>query len=363
MGEPRLPPAGADSTATVTVEVTNENDCPPQFSQAAYEAEVLLPTAAGVRVLVLEAQDADGPPAGALVFDILEGDPEGASEAEVSVRAWGGGATPRWPRAHYELEAREDAAPGRALTPTLQAEPPLGRALIYTLHEGPAELFEVHFETDRSAEQIRSAVHKQNRVVLCAVFAGAVVPRAALDYEAAREHRLGVRATDTVSGAFADVTVLVRVLDVNDCAPRFERDEYRVSVREAAPVGASLLTVQAADDDQGDNGNVTYSLSAWGSGAATVGAVGALPFAVGAHSGEVTVAGALDREQCAEHHLLLTAADAGQPALHTTAHLFITIRSFKKEEHEEIELYLLEFARNLFWLQFNKKIIDKIQSG
>ncbi|KPI91036.1 Fat-like cadherin-related tumor suppressor-like [Papilio xuthus] len=537
MGEPRLPSAGAESTATVTVEVANENDCPPQFSQPTYEAEVLLPTASGVRVLELAAHDADAPPAGTLVFDILEGDAEGAfslsaggvlavaqpaalraehrmrvrvsdgrfsstarvvvrarepdpaglafhktdyyasvlenttkpstvavlsvlgaalnehvlfsilnptdgfeigatsgavrsggvaldrevraaytllvraaagarraharlhvavgdlndncpvftqrpyaaalpagepagapvlrvhatdadandngevryemkrgngelfrvdrrtgqislrqplepanhlytlvvaafdggtpacgTEAEVSVRAWGGGAAPRWPRAHYDLQTREDAPPGRALTPALQADSPLARALIYTLHEGPADLFEVHFET------------------------GAVVPRGALDYETAREHRLVVRATDAVSGSFADVTVLVRVLDVNDCAPTFPQAEYRVAVREAAPLGASLLTVRADDPDHGDNGNVTYSLSAWSAGGAAVGAVGAvgaLQFAVGAHSGEVTVAGALDREQCAEHHLLLTATDAGQPALRTTAHLFI----------------------------------------
>lgn len=75
MGEPRLP---SDSAATVTVEVTNENDCPPQFAQPTYEAEVLLPTAAGVRVLALEAHDADAPPPGTLAFDVLEGDPEGA---------------------------------------------------------------------------------------------------------------------------------------------------------------------------------------------------------------------------------------------------------------------------------------------
>lgn len=68
----------------------------------------------------------------------------------MSVRAWGGGAAPRWPRAHYELSAREDAAPGRALAPALRADSPLARALLYTLHEGPADLFEVHFETGES---------------------------------------------------------------------------------------------------------------------------------------------------------------------------------------------------------------------
>lgn len=73
---------------------------------------------------------------------------------------------------------------------------------------------------------------------------------------------------------------------------------------------------------------MTYSLSAW-SAAGEVGAAGAadaegaLPFAVGAHSGAVTVSGALDHEQRAQYHLLVTATDGGQPALSTTSHLFV----------------------------------------
>ena len=70
----------------------------------------------------------------------------------------------------------------------------------------------------------------------------------------------------------------------------------------------------------GANGEVSYSLSLWGpAGTVEQEAV----FAVDAVSGAVRVAAALDRERCAEHHLLLTARDAGRPQLLTTAHLFI----------------------------------------
>lgn len=81
--------------------------------------------------------------------------------------------------------------------------------------------------------------------------AGALVARAALDFERAREHALTVRATDGVTGAFADASVTLRLLDVNDCAPELDRDLYRATVSEAAAVGDLVLRVRATDNDTG----------------------------------------------------------------------------------------------------------------
>lgn len=81
--------------------------------------------------------------------------------------------------------------------------------------------------------------------------AGSLVARAALDHETAPLHELTVRATDGVTGAFADLALTVTVLDVNDCAPEFDDDEYRASVSEAAAVGDLVLRVHASDADSG----------------------------------------------------------------------------------------------------------------
>lgn len=75
--------------------------------------------------------------------------------------------------------------------------------------------------------------------------------RAALDHEATSEHALTVRATDGVTGAYADLALTLTVLDVNDCAPEFDRDEYRANVSEAAVVGDVVLQVHANDADSG----------------------------------------------------------------------------------------------------------------
>lgn len=77
MGTPRLP---SGSVATVVVEVTDVNDCPPTFSQTTYEATVLLPTSQGVTVVTLAASDPDLPAGAAIKYDIIEGDADGAFE-------------------------------------------------------------------------------------------------------------------------------------------------------------------------------------------------------------------------------------------------------------------------------------------
>lgn len=69
MGTPRLP---SESSARVTVEVTDVNDCPPRFAAAAHDVTLLLPTARGVAVATLPASDPDLPPGGAIKYDIIE---------------------------------------------------------------------------------------------------------------------------------------------------------------------------------------------------------------------------------------------------------------------------------------------------
>ncbi|XP_032512432.2 fat-like cadherin-related tumor suppressor homolog isoform X2 [Danaus plexippus] len=323
------------SHARVHIAVTDVNDNCPVFTERPYIAAVLAGAEPGAPVLRVHAVDADANDNGEVRYEMKRGHgelfrvdrrsgqitlkqtldahnqlyslviaafdggtPACGADATVSVRVWGGGAAPTWRVAHEARSVREDVVPGSALGAPLQARSPLNRQLIYTLHDSPDDLFEIHFDT------------------------GTLVARAALDHETAREHSLTVRATDGVTGAFADLALTLTVTDVNDCAPEFDTDEYRAGVSEAAAVGDAVLRVRATDADAGDNGNVTYSLSAWG----PEGETGEeLAFAVDPATGEVSVAGQLDRERRTAHHLLVTATDGGRPQLLTTAHLFITV--------------------------------------
>lgn len=81
-----------------------------------------------------------------------------------------------------------------------------------------------------------------------------------LDYETKKDYELTVRATDGVTGVYAEVLVNVIVEDVNDCPPEFSQDLYNVSVSEATPFGTSVFRVTIRDNDTGEYQNGQNSL-------------------------------------------------------------------------------------------------------
>ncbi|XP_049865459.1 fat-like cadherin-related tumor suppressor homolog [Pectinophora gossypiella] len=342
---------GRVAHARLHVAVTDVNDNCPLFVERPYVAAVLAGAEPGTPVIRVQAIDADANDNGEVRYEMKRGHgelfrvdrrsgqislkqtldahnqlytlviaafdggvPACGAEAGVGVRVWGGGAAPRWERAHVALAAREDVAPGQPLA-ALRALSPLQRQLIYTLVDADpptADLFEIHFDT---------APDRGNSPC-------AVVARSPLDYEAAHTHALTVRATDGVTGAYADASVTLQLTDVNDCAPDLDRDLYRAAVSEAAALGDLVLVVHATDNDTGANGEVMYSLSRAAGGDNESLAL----FSIDPESGAVRVAAPLDAELRSQHHLIVTAADKGRPSLHTTAHLFITVDDVNDSE-------------------------------
>ncbi|XP_046717047.1 protocadherin alpha-7-like [Silurus meridionalis] len=54
--------------------------------------------------------------------------------------------------------------------------------------------------------------------------------------------------------------IIINVLDINDNSPVFTKSLYKVKVHENASIGTKILTVSAADADDGNNGEVSYSI-------------------------------------------------------------------------------------------------------
>ncbi|XP_019384093.1 PREDICTED: protocadherin-16, partial [Crocodylus porosus] len=108
----------------------------------------------------------------------------------------------------------------------------------------------------------------------------------------ARDHGMPRRSATT--------TVHVRVLDLNDHAPRFAEAAYAMEVPEDLPVGALVLQLAAQDPDEGTNGRVSYYL-----GNESLGT-----FQVDPESGRITSAQALDRERRPSYNFLATAVDS-----------------------------------------------------
>nr|XP_012788779.1 unnamed protein product [Sorex araneus] len=114
--------------------------------------------------------------------------------------------------------------------------------------------------------------------------------------------------------------VEVEIMDVNDNAPKFLMEEMNVKIVENTAPGVRFPLNEARDPDMGMNSLQNYQLS---------------PnryFSLAVHSGEdgtkypeLVLEQALDREEEAIHHLLLTASDGGDPPRSGTARIQVTV--------------------------------------
>ncbi|KAK9886911.1 hypothetical protein WA026_019169 [Henosepilachna vigintioctopunctata] len=120
-----------------------------------------------------------------------------------------------------------------------------------------------------------------------------------LDREDIPFYEIPVVAVDHgISQLTGTATVLVTVLDVNDNPPVFTR-LFSVNVTENAEIGSFVIQVTSSDQDIGENANATYRFTENPTG----------KFKIDPISGNVTVAGFLDREQQDEYLLKLAAED------------------------------------------------------
>uniref|UniRef100_A0A8C9TVM6 Cadherin EGF LAG seven-pass G-type receptor 3 n=1 Tax=Scleropages formosus TaxID=113540 RepID=A0A8C9TVM6_SCLFO len=153
---------------------------------------------------------------------------------------------------------------------------------------------------------------------------------APLDFEAEREYTLRVRAQDNGRPPLSNNTgiVSVQVTDVNDNPPIFVSTPFQASVLESAPVGHSILHIQAIDTDSGDNARLEYRLT---------GTSPDTPFVINSATGWVTVSSALDREAVEHYFFGVEARDYGTPPLSASASVTVTVMDVNDNRPEFLQ--------------------------
>ncbi|XP_037657979.1 protocadherin Fat 2 [Choloepus didactylus] len=90
----------------------------------------------------------------------------------------------------------------------------------------------------------------------------------------------------STSLGLASTTVVIDITDCNNHAPVFNQPSYDGTFDENIPPGTSVLTVTATDQDQGENGYVTYSIAD----------PKAVPFSIDPYLGIISTSKAMDYE-------------------------------------------------------------------
>ncbi|XP_075712382.1 protocadherin alpha-2-like [Rhinoderma darwinii] len=139
-----------------------------------------------------------------------------------------------------------------------------------------------------------------------------------LDREQIPFHNLTLIAYDRgkprLSGA---VQLLITVQDVNDNAPLFNQQFYRVNLLENALNGTVVIKLNATDSDQGQNGEVFYKFNE------PVSQQVSSAFIIEPETGIIRVAGEIDCEKRNVYEIQVAAIDKGQIAM--TGHCKILV--------------------------------------
>ncbi|XP_031159081.1 protocadherin alpha-8-like isoform X12 [Sander lucioperca] len=147
-----------------------------------------------------------------------------------------------------------------------------------------------------------------------------LIVQKSLDRESAGSHSLVLTALDggkpPKSG---EMNILVKVLDINDNAPVFAQDMYSVMIDENAPVGTTVIQVNATDLDEGPNGEVVYSFSS------IVNRKLLNLLDINPSTGEILVKGLIDYEEKEKYEIEIQASDTGVAPLATQKSVIIKI--------------------------------------
>lgn len=130
-------------------------------------------------------------------------------------------------------------------------------------------------------------------------------------------YALKIKAVDRGVPPQSDETIITFVVTgENDFTPKFTALSYQVIVPENEPIGSSILTVKASDEDDGPNGIVRYSISSGNTGK---------EFQIHPILGTISILRSLDFDTIQEYRLNITARDLGFKPKEATATLTIIL--------------------------------------
>ncbi|XP_060897001.1 cadherin-23-like [Labrus mixtus] len=340
-----------NSTVAVTVEVIDENDNPPEFSQPSYIVKIPENIIAGATVLLVNASDLDASREfgqASLIYS-LEGssqfrlnsrsgeitttallDRELKSEFILIVRAVDGGVGPQqktgiatvnitildindnapvWRDEPYHTNVVEMSPINTDVTSVLAVDPDngLNGTVVYSI--SPENPF---YTITSSTGKIRTS--------------GVTLDRESSNPQnAALMRTIVISAVDRGSPplrATASTTVFVNLLDLNDNDPTFINLPSVAEVPEGLPVGSSVFKVQVEDPDEDKNGQITLALQV---------GMPRLDFYLNTSTGVLTSTAVLDREQIGQYHLRIIAFDAGKFPRTSTSTLTVTVLDVNDE--------------------------------
>ncbi|KAL8194386.1 UNVERIFIED_CONTAM: hypothetical protein K2H54_016542 [Gekko kuhli] len=148
-----------------------------------------------------------------------------------------------------------------------------------------------------------------------------------LDREKNSEYNITIIAIDKGIPSLATKKIIsVKISDINDNSPTFEKSSYAIYVPENNPSGTSIFTVKASDPDMDQNSQIIYSILHSN--------IKELPISsyisINSQTGSLYAQRSFDYEQFREFQLQVKAQDGGSPPLSSN----VTVRVFIMDRND-----------------------------
>ncbi|XP_053692497.1 protein dachsous [Sabethes cyaneus] len=325
---------------TIKVELQDENDNPPRFTQQQYSASVWEGNNKGAFVIKVGAFDADQGSNAHILYHIVDGNHDNAFIIEPAfsgivktnivldreirdkyklkviatdegVPQMTGTATinvnvvdvndnqPTFPP-NTVISVSEATTVGTVLTSITANDVDTNPPLTYSFGDSPDNDAKSYFSIDR--------------------YSGKVILIRPLDYEDRHEFQLRILASD--SAHVARTTLTVRVTDVNDNAPVFQQITYHAMLSDDTDSGGhssniAIISVNATDADSESNAAIRYAISPPSAG-----------FAIDELTGLLFVnMSQVQRTHSGTFYLTVAATDSGRPALSSSTTVRLEMKS------------------------------------
>ncbi|XP_075871777.1 protocadherin Fat 4-like isoform X1 [Nelusetta ayraudi] len=275
----RISITDGDSTdeAVVEVQVTDINDNSPVFNSTSVEVSVSEDATGGFNLTTVSATDRDSGANGEIRYSLTGGEGRFAVHPESGLVTLAAGLD-REVKAEYQLQvlAEDQGCPANTATASLlinvtdvndnapefphaqyQVLVPENQSINISL----LTLSATDLDDGENAKVSYEIVHVSPSSGLAvfdldATLGTLKLAKPLLDYSEVKEYTLEVQASDGGTPTLVgNTSVVVKVTDVNNNAPEFDKESYDVDVTENIANGSTILTVKVTDKDEGGFSN------------------------------------------------------------------------------------------------------------
>ncbi|XP_062580921.1 protocadherin beta-11-like isoform X1 [Saccostrea cucullata] len=352
-------------TVLVNITVIDDNDNPPTFSQAKYDAAVPENHPVGKSVLTLSAQDLDINENGEFTFSFNSRVPQKIKDKfavnETSGEIYTISDIDFEEEENYQflVEVKDKGREPKSSTSivnisVLDVNDNAPQINVNLLPEGTDILESAEVGRYVANFAVSDLDSGANGKIQCQVLGEffkieeiftnmyKVTIKSPLDYESKHRHDVTIQCQDQGIPQHQNTSsFVINVLDVNDNNPVFLQSIYRATIMENNPPNEVITTVEAVDKDSNLAGKVTYFMHTDGSD----------NFQVHPTSGVVTVKKSLDREINPVILFHVNASDAGNPQLKSSTLIRLTLEdendNTPKFKKSHFEFYVIEEQKNL----------------